>query len=76
MQQRTSPAHQQRVTNKFYDTACGIDIKPAKYRHPTRPSIGVDVPSLIDRRPEFGKRAYDRYGTRRFHSEEKDEYGV
>ncbi|KAF3584388.1 hypothetical protein F2Q69_00030712 [Brassica cretica] len=27
-------------------------------------------------RPEFGKRAYDRYGTRRFHWEEKDEYGV
>ena len=77
MQQRTSPAHQQRVTNKFYDTACGIDIRfKQKYRHPTRPSIDVDVPSLIDRRPEFGKRAYDRYGTRRFHSEEKDEYGV
>ncbi|KAF2593620.1 hypothetical protein F2Q70_00043224 [Brassica cretica] len=77
MQQRTSPAHQQRVTNKFYDTACGIDIRfKQKYRHPTRPSIDVDVPSLIDRRPEFGKRAYDRYGTRRFHSKEKDEYGV
>ncbi|KAF3545100.1 hypothetical protein DY000_02006737 [Brassica cretica] len=27
-------------------------------------------------RPEFGKRAYDHYGTRRFHWEEKDGYGV
>ncbi|KAF3535391.1 hypothetical protein F2Q69_00023147 [Brassica cretica] len=27
-------------------------------------------------RPEFGKRAYDHGGTRRFHWEEKDEYGV
>ncbi|KAF3532442.1 hypothetical protein DY000_02039709 [Brassica cretica] len=38
--------------------------------------IDVDDPSSIDRRPEFGKRAYDRDGTRRFHWEENDEYGV
>ena len=38
--------------------------------------IDVDNPTSIDRRPEFGKRAYDHYGTRRFHWEEKDEYGV
>ncbi|KAF3505956.1 hypothetical protein F2Q69_00009718 [Brassica cretica] len=47
-----------------------------KYRQHTRPSIDIDVPSSIDRRPEFGKRAYDLDGTRRFHWEENDEYGV
>ena len=77
MQQHTVLAHQQRVTNEFYDTPGGIDnCFKQKYRHPTRPSIDIDVPSLIDRRPEFGKRAYDLYGTRRFHWEEKDEYEV
>ncbi|KAF3560475.1 hypothetical protein F2Q69_00013423 [Brassica cretica] len=50
--------------------------KRNKYRQHTRPSIDIDAPSSIDRRPEFGKRAYDRDGTRRFHWEEKDEYGV
>ena len=77
IQQPNSPTHQQRVTNEFYDTAGGVDnrFKP-KYRHHTRPSINVDVPTSINRRPEFGKRAYDRNGTRRFHWEEKDEYGV
>ncbi|KAF3502469.1 hypothetical protein F2Q69_00041784 [Brassica cretica] len=77
MQQRTVPAHQRMATNKFYDTAGGIDNRfKQKYRYPTRPSINVDVPSSIDRRPEFGRRAYDLYGNRRFHWEEKDEYGV
>ncbi|KAF3602000.1 hypothetical protein F2Q69_00035390 [Brassica cretica] len=77
MQQHTVLAHQQRVTNEFYDTPGGIDnCFKQKYRHPTRPSIDIDVPSLIDRRPEFGRRAYDLYGTRRFHWEEKDEYEV
>ncbi|KAF3593856.1 hypothetical protein DY000_02021297 [Brassica cretica] len=77
IQQCNSPTHQQRVTNEFYDTAGGVDnrFKP-KYRQHTRPSINVDVPTSINRRPEFGKRAYDRNGTRRFHWEEKDEYGV
>ncbi|KAF3582084.1 hypothetical protein DY000_02030531 [Brassica cretica] len=67
---------QRRVTNEFYDTAGGVDnLFKHKFRHHTRPSI--DAPSSIDRRPEFGKRAsYDRDGTRRFHWEEKDEYGV
>ncbi|KAF3487331.1 hypothetical protein F2Q69_00054325 [Brassica cretica] len=44
MQQRTAPAHQQRVIKEFYDTAGGIDKRfKQKYRHPTRPSIDVDV---------------------------------
>ncbi|KAF3511418.1 hypothetical protein F2Q69_00006582 [Brassica cretica] len=47
-----------------------------KYRHPTLPSIDVDVPPSIDRRPEFGRRAFDLFGTRKFYWEEKDEYGV
>ena len=77
MQQHTIPAHQQRVTNEFYDTAGSIDNRfKQKYRHPTRPSIDVDVPPSIDRRPEFARRAYDLFGTRRFYWEENDEYGV
>ena len=48
----------------------------AEYRHHTQPSIDVENPSSIDRRPMFGKRAYDCDGTRSFHLEEKDEYGV
>ncbi|KAF3580544.1 hypothetical protein DY000_02031136 [Brassica cretica] len=77
IQQHNSPTHQQRVTSEFYDIAGGVDdcFKP-KYRQHTRPSINIDNPTSIDRRPEFGKIAYDRDGTRRFHWEEKDEYGV
>ncbi|KAF3595582.1 hypothetical protein DY000_02025129 [Brassica cretica] len=68
MQQHNSPTHQQRFTKEIYDTAGGIDdrFKP-KYRHHIRPSIDINPPSSIDRRPEFGKRAFDRDGTRRFH---------
>ncbi|KAF3544857.1 hypothetical protein DY000_02006567 [Brassica cretica] len=59
MQQRTVSTHQQRVTKEFYDTTGGIDNRfKKKYRHPTRPSIDVNVPPLIDRRPEFGRRAF------------------
>ncbi|KAF2618248.1 hypothetical protein F2Q68_00039802 [Brassica cretica] len=61
MQQRNIPEHQQRVTNKFYDTSGGVDdrFKP-KYRQHTRPLIDFGDPTSIDKRPEFGKRAYDR----------------
>ncbi|KAF3566360.1 hypothetical protein DY000_02014856 [Brassica cretica] len=77
MQQCNSPAHQQRVTNEFYNTDGGVDDRfKQKYRQHTRPSIDIDVPSSIDRRPEFEKRAYDRDGTRRFHWEEKHEDGL
>ncbi|KAF3574162.1 hypothetical protein F2Q69_00058977 [Brassica cretica] len=77
MQQRTVPAHPQRVTKEFYDTAGGTDNSfKQKYRHPTRPSIDVDVPPSIDRRPEFGRKAFDLFGTRKFYWKEKDEYGV
>ncbi|KAF3505362.1 hypothetical protein F2Q69_00043126 [Brassica cretica] len=49
MQKRNSPAHKQRVTNEFYDTAGGVDNHfKQKYRHHTRPSIDVDVPSSIN----------------------------
>ena len=77
MQQRTVPAHQQRVTKEFYDTAGGMDNRfKQKNWHHTRPSIDVDVPPSIDRRPKFGRRAFDLFGTRKFYWEEKDEYGV
>ncbi|KAF3611521.1 hypothetical protein DY000_02048169 [Brassica cretica] len=77
MQQHNIPEHQQRVTNEFYDTTGGVDdrFRP-KHRQHTRPSIDIGDPTSIDRHPGFGKRAYDRDGTRRFHWEENDEYGV
>ena len=77
MQQHYIPENQQRVANEFSDTAGGVDdrFKPTYQQH-TRPSIDIRDPTSIDRCPEFGKRAYDRDGTRRFHWEEKDEYGV
>ncbi|KAF2592966.1 hypothetical protein F2Q70_00043314 [Brassica cretica] len=69
MQQRNSQTHQQRVTSEIYNTTGGVDDHfKQKSRQHTRPSI--------DGRPEFGKRACDHDGTRRFHWEEKDEYGV
>ena len=70
MQQRNIPEHQQRVANEFYNTDGEVDdhFKP-KYRQHTRPSIDIGDPTSIDRRLEFGRRAYDRDGTRRFHWE-------
>ncbi|KAF2584389.1 hypothetical protein F2Q70_00035674 [Brassica cretica] len=77
MQQHNIPAYQQRVTKEFYDMAGGVDNRyKQKNRHHTRRSIDVDDPTSVDRRPEFGKRAYDGDGIRRFHWEKKDEYGV
>ena len=57
IQQHNSPTHQQRVPNEFYDTSGGVynHFKPNYHQH-TRPSIDVDVPTSIDRRPEFGKK--------------------
>ncbi|KAF2575736.1 hypothetical protein F2Q70_00004184 [Brassica cretica] len=57
--------------------AGGVDdrFKP-KHRQHTPPSIEIGDQTSIDRRPEFGKGAYDRDGTWRFQWEEKDEYGV
>ncbi|KAF2562658.1 hypothetical protein F2Q70_00017053 [Brassica cretica] len=53
------PEHQQNATKEFYDTTGGID-KNFKQRthHPTQPSIDVDVPTSVDRRPGYstGKR--------------------
>ncbi|KAF2540325.1 hypothetical protein F2Q68_00031013 [Brassica cretica] len=66
VQQHNTPEHQRTVTNESYNTAGGVDdrFKP-KYRQRTRPSIDIDVPTSIDRRPEFGKRAYEHDGVRR-----------
>ncbi|KAF2545618.1 hypothetical protein F2Q70_00022371 [Brassica cretica] len=64
--QRNIPEHQQKATKELYDTAGGIDKSfKQRTRHPTQPSIDVDVPTSVDRRPEFG--------TRKFYWEEKDE---
>ncbi|WZZ59824.1 hypothetical protein YC2023_059931 [Brassica napus] len=77
MQQRNVPAHQRRVTNESYDIPGGVDNRfKQNIRHHNRPSIDVDDPTSVDRRLEFGKRAYDRDGTKRFRWEEKDEYVI
>lgn len=77
MQQHNTPENQEKVTKEFYGTAGGIENHfKQRYRHPTRPWIDVDVPTSVDRRPEFGRRAFDFFGTRRFYWEEKDEYGI
>uniref|UniRef100_M4F1N3 Uncharacterized protein n=1 Tax=Brassica campestris TaxID=3711 RepID=M4F1N3_BRACM len=68
--------HEQKTTKEFYGTAGGIK-NSFKQRscHTTHPSINIDV-RTVTREPEFGKRAYDLYGNRKFYWEEKDEYGV
>ncbi|KAF3600528.1 hypothetical protein F2Q69_00035100 [Brassica cretica] len=72
--QRNIPEHQQKATKEFYDTAGCIDKSfKQRTRHPTQPSIDVDVPTSVDRLHEFGRRAFDLLGTRRFYWEEKDE---
>ncbi|KAF2578640.1 hypothetical protein F2Q68_00004447 [Brassica cretica] len=77
MHQRNIPERQQKFTLEFYDTAGGIDKSfKQRSRHPTQQSVDVDVPTSVDRRPEFGRRAFDLFGTRRFYWEEKDEYGI
>ncbi|KAF3603548.1 hypothetical protein F2Q69_00035498 [Brassica cretica] len=77
VQQHNFPEHQQKVTKELYDTAGGIDKRfKQRSRHPTRPSIDVDVSTSVDRRPEFGIRAFDLFSTRKFYWEEKDEYGI
>jgi len=77
MQRHNTLEHQQRVINEFYDPTGGLDVRfKPKCRQHTRLSIDIRVPTFIDRHPEFGKRAYDCDGTRKFHWEGKDEYGV
>ncbi|KAF3504932.1 hypothetical protein F2Q69_00042386 [Brassica cretica] len=34
------------------------------------------MPPSIDRRPEFGRRAFDLFGARKFYWDDKDEYGI
>ncbi|WZZ88735.1 hypothetical protein YC2023_117314 [Brassica napus] len=67
---------EQKTTKESYDTAGGIENSfKQRSRHTTHPSTNMDVPTVA-RQPEFGKRAYDLYGNRKFYWEEKDEYGV
>ncbi|KAF3544298.1 hypothetical protein DY000_02006833 [Brassica cretica] len=57
--------------------AGGIDKSfKLRSRHPTRPSIDVDVPTSVDRQPKFCRRAFDSHGTRIFYWEDKDEYEI
>ncbi|KAF3588291.1 hypothetical protein F2Q69_00030413 [Brassica cretica] len=75
--QRNIPEHKQKATKEFYNTAGGTKKSfKQRTRHPTQPSIDVDAPTSVDRMPEFGRRAFDLLGTRRFYWEEKDEYGI
>ncbi|KAF3553261.1 hypothetical protein F2Q69_00014074 [Brassica cretica] len=74
MHQRSN--REQKTTKEFYDTAGGIENNfKQRSCHTTHPSINIDVPTVA-RKPEFGKRAYDLYGNRKFYWKEKDEYGV
>ncbi|KAF3555025.1 hypothetical protein F2Q69_00014018 [Brassica cretica] len=74
MHQRSN--REQKITKKFYDTAGGIENSfKQRSHHTTHPLINIDVPTVA-RQPEFGKRAYDIYGNRKFYWEEKDEYEV
>ena len=74
MHQRSN--REQKTTKEFYDTAGGIENSfKQRSRHTTHPSINIDVPTVA-RQPEFGERAYDLYGNKKFYWEEKDEYGV
>ncbi|KAF3550133.1 hypothetical protein DY000_02008252 [Brassica cretica] len=67
---------EQKTTKEFYDTAGGIENNfKQRSLHTTHPSINMDVPTVA-RQQEFGKRAYDLYGNRKFYWEKKDEYGV
>ncbi|KAF3507872.1 hypothetical protein F2Q69_00006418 [Brassica cretica] len=67
---------EQKTTKEFYDTAGGIENNfKQRSRHTTHPSINIDVPTVA-RQPEFGNRAYDLYGNKKFYLEEKDEYVV
>ncbi|KAF3511980.1 hypothetical protein F2Q69_00007530 [Brassica cretica] len=67
---------EQKTTKEFYDTAGGIENNfKQRSRHTTHPSINMDV-STVARQQEFGKRAYDLYGNRKFYWEKKNEYGV
>ncbi|KAF3555869.1 hypothetical protein F2Q69_00013324 [Brassica cretica] len=62
MQQHTITEHQQKVTKELYDTAGGIDKSfKQRSRHPTQPSFDVDISTSVDRRPEFGRRAFDLF---------------
>ncbi|KAF2591919.1 hypothetical protein F2Q70_00038509 [Brassica cretica] len=74
---RQQPSIIDRHPSKTKIHSGGIDNRfRQKNRHHTRPSIDVDVLPSIDKRPEFGRRAFDIFGTRKFYWEENDEYGV
>ncbi|KAF3541093.1 hypothetical protein F2Q69_00020560 [Brassica cretica] len=36
-------------------------------------SFDVNIPPSIDKRPEFGRRAFDLFGAKKFYGEDKDE---
>ncbi|KAF2586684.1 hypothetical protein F2Q70_00036112 [Brassica cretica] len=55
MHQRSNP--EQKATKEFYDTAGGINNSfIQRSPHTTQPSTDVDVPTSVDRQPEFGDR--------------------
>ncbi|KAF3530450.1 hypothetical protein DY000_02041626 [Brassica cretica] len=71
--QRSIPEYQQKDTKEFYDTTGGIDKSfNQRSRHPTRPSIDVDVPTSVDRRPEFSRRAFDPHKGRTIRVHNRD----
>ncbi|KAF3498148.1 hypothetical protein DY000_02052961 [Brassica cretica] len=76
LHQRNIPEYQQANIKEFYDTAGGIGrCFQKRSRHPTQPLIDIDVLTSVDRHPEFGRRAFDLFGAKKFYCEEKHEYG-
>ncbi|KAF3539349.1 hypothetical protein F2Q69_00023331 [Brassica cretica] len=51
-------------------------VAPTSFDRVTPMSLGKAPSPSIDRRYEFGHRAYDIYGARKFRWEQKEEYGV
>ncbi|KAF3610549.1 hypothetical protein DY000_02048843 [Brassica cretica] len=68
----------ERTLKKFFTWLMKQTISSCNNAAVQRINKGLQTSSMTQlvERPKFGKRAYDRDGTRRFDWEEKDEYGV
>ena len=59
------------------DRRAAIDIEVQEsIERSKKKSFDVNISPPIDRRQEFGRRAFGLFGTKKLYSEEKDEYGV
>ena len=72
---RISEADRRAAIDREIQESIDKENRPSNNIRPT-PSIDVDVPTSVDRQPEFGRGAFDSHGTKKFYWEEKDQYGV